>query len=778
MNNRARASMRHSKPWLSFLAMTTGLLTMSLAGSSFAAKPKASKSKIKSSVAISSSQIPDSFALGRDSDQEPCTLARTWKDNRISQFDRSYQMMCRGVAAELSSGNIVIIRRGYEKEFLATRESLKSCAESKMVDVSDLGRVEARLCYDQTLGRPVLLTIYGTSDFLYIAEVNPSSQAPLEVAMRTLSGKGKLLIDRYAEATPSFDIKSLPEAPAGTMIVKAADKGDLTFNSQIVLANGIRLNQRGAFVEASRILNGGLSRLTSETELSTRIEYALEAALADSNIRQYADSEGHFATAQDLLSKDDGRRVTDFVYRKQATYLALDAINHLDWPKALEALKPRTDPTKPLLDSSIVSSLNQTSSTSGDKASVTVVARENLSNLFLEAQRNWALSVAHAGLNHIDESRKALDLAKGYVDILQLAVSSDSLISLKARIERQYGRLSAKEDKVEAAINSFDCALDLLQGGTRKNPLGCRFQSSTSLAQASLVSGPIVAETKLERAAILSRKKGISRREIISAYSEAIDASLASSAAGEHPSSDLEPYLDTLVLEIKANPDRVTEDLYFKAIQTIGQPAVARQMAQLQNVVSADKAVGAKVRDRAELERRIVQLRYQIASNDTLEPSVRAQMEQERQIAENRLAVVRSELSSNDRFSLVDDQLVKIDEIQAVLDPGEFYLKVSQLKDSSYAIAISRKKTYIYKLQVDSSTIASLSQKVRLSIRDDSAYIPNFDVKSAYQLFSLVSGPAQSALSKTRALIVDPSGPFKKPTGKRARDRKNVDEAL
>ena len=708
-------------------------------------------------VRATETSAPDSFLLGRDANGEPCTASRTWNDPRVSKYDRTYAIICRGVAAGRSQGTLMIINADYP-------DALKeNCAQDQAAEIKDIGQVQARQCFDGQQGIPLVSASFKRGKYLYRGEAAFTATGPMEAGLRTLAEVAPPIKDRYQDDAASIDPASLPAAPA--VSTASAAVGTDSFLPEVTLGQGILLNQQGSYVEASRMLNDGLSRLRPDTATFTRAEFDLEAAVADSNIGQFASADAHFGDAKALLGDNAADKVGTYLLRKLSTYEALDAINRRQWNDALAALQSGEIATNPLMDTATLATLNQSSSSNRASGSTAVVDRGELANKLLEAQRNWAASVAWLGAGDNDKASGALDQAVVYVNLLQQSVRADSLLGMKARIERQRGRLLARQGKTKEAIASFDCALALLQGGVLKDAGGCQFDLAPSAAILSVTgtgafAGPVIAETQLERASLLSRDTSLSPDNVITAYSGAIDSLLASSDVGERQPVELEPYFDILIRKAAADPASGADELYFKAIQAIGEPAVARQVAQLQTVVTGDSALGAKVRDRSELERRVVQLRYQISTNATLDAATVADLDQQRQTAENELIAINTQLAADPHFRMVDDQLVKIADIRAALKPGEFYLKVTQLKQHAYAVVIGRGETFMYRIAVGSDALTTISNRVRMSIRDDSGQLPYFDVQAAYALFHLISGPAETKLRLARAIIVDPSGPL------------------
>lgn len=699
--------------------------------------------------------LPDTFLLGRDATGEPCSASRTWNDPRGTRYDRTYAITCRGAAAGRSYGTLVIVDAAHPW-------SDENCADAREVKLDRIGVVAARQCYDAKAGIPLVSATFKRGKYIYRGEAVFTATSPMETGLRTLAGLERLT-DRYADNRPDITASGLPAVtlPAASATPEPVREA---FLPDVILGNGILLNQQGAYVEASRLLNGGLSRLTPETSMITRAEFYLEAGIADSNIGQTTAADAHFSEARRLLASAGADQVSAYLLRKLSTYEALDANNRRQWRKALDALEAGESPENPLTDMATVSALNQPATGTATTAGA-IADRGELSGRLLEAQRSWAASIAWLGVRDTKKSTETLDQAVSYTDMLQRSVRADSLLGIKARIERQNGRILAFQNRPGDAVKSFDCALALLQGVVLADSKLCRFDLQPSAAILSVTgtttfAGPIIADIQMERASLLSRDRTVNRAEVIKAYSTSIDALLAARDLGARPPAELQPYFDILV-ESAANgrsPEAV--ELYFKAIQSVGEPAVARQMAQLRDVVTGNGALAAKVKDRNELERRVIQLRYQISSSGTLDETGRAALETQRNEAENRLLEVNAELTNDPQFKLVDDQLVRAAEIQSVLNSGEYFVKITQLKTRSYAIVLSPRRAWLFRVAATSDQLSAIASRVRASIRDDSGKIPFFDVSASYALFTLIAGPAAPELRLARSIIIDPSGPL------------------
>ena len=698
---------------------------------------------------------PDTFVLGRDANGEPCQISRNWRDDRLSNpFDKAWAITCRGVTAARAQGWLLAVKDG---ESLAA----EGCGAPSPVRIEGVGAAEARACFDSRLALPVVRVTLSKGGVRYTGAALATAMGPLEGAIRTVAGRsGPPSADGTTK--PSFDLASLAAAPAPALARSAGNDVD----PAALLQTGIALNHRGQYVEASRLLNDVLSRLASDTPPLIRAELELEAGLADSNIGQFDAASDHFDRGNTLIAGQPGVDRAAFLQSKQATYRGQDAINRRQFAAALALLGSAQATTDPLKDPATLAALNQPPPRSGVRAALTSADAAQLSRLLLEAQRSWARSVAYLSTNNIAGARQALDEGLVSVDQLQRMVPADAVAALKARVQRQYGRLAARDGKLAEAVQAFDCALATLQnvavagGGAcpLDLPRGERVGPATIATRAAAGGGgPMVAETELERASLLARLPGIDRARVLNDFADATDTMIASGASGNIVPAAMEVYLDLLAATDARTPSEENEERFFRALQSVGEPTVARQIAQLQRIVTADGPTAAKVRDRAELERAVVRLRYEIASApaDKL-----AGLEADRLATEAKLAAVDASLAGDPRFRVTDDAPVKIAELRAALRPGEAYLKIVQLRNRAFGIMIDGKEAKVYGLAAPAATIGAIAARVRGSIRDESGLLPFFDVAASYALFDLVTGPARGAVLGAKALVIDPSGPL------------------
>jgi len=704
----------------------------------------------------------DSVSVGSDAAGDACTATRTFSDRTLpGLFNASYAITCRNVSASRALGFVRVVRQ--DAAALRAVEGSMRCGTPRPVTVPALGEVQARRCVDSVLGQETVSLTARRSGATIVASGIPSVAGPLANAMRWAAGGAAAA----AEGEPAaIDVAALA-LPAGGPAA-AASSGD--FDAGVALQQGIALNHRGMHIEASRLLNDALSRLPADADPALRADLSLEAGLADSNISFTQAAQEHFARANALIDAGVGERRAGLL-RKRDTYVALDLLNRRQFRRALaslDQLASRTDVAQPLQNIALVRSMNQPAARSGDlSGSVAVPDTDMLYRLVMDAQANWARSVALLALGDPSGSARALDAADAaYLPLSGERIQQGPVLWLKSRLERQRGRLAARRQDWPVALASFDKAVDTLTLG--------------AVGTGGTGREPAIAELKLERAAIVAQQGGASG-VIRTAYGDAIDAMIASGAGEGVVPRGVDRYLDLLVAESAAGARDDTYDRFFRAVQSLGEPAVARQMSRIQKVVTADPAVGAKVRERADLEREITRLRYQIA-DAAAAPAAgaatpAAALEKQRQAAENRLAALDLELRGNMRFGSAEDRPATVAEIRSALRPGEVYFKVSELGGHVYGMLIAADATAIYRSEAPTAALEAMAARVRASIDgqiEEGRLLP-FDVAVASLLFHQLAGPAEDRLLRAAAIVVDPSGPLERlPAGVLVTDRASI----
>ncbi len=388
-------------------------------------------------------------------------------------------------------------------------------------------------------------------------------------------------------------------------------------------------------------------------------------------------------------------------------------------------------------------------------------ARE-LDKLLLRAQANWAKSVALLALGDEAGANTAVEAAEHNLEPFQSGqVNPVVALWMQARVDRQRGRLAARAANWPVALAAYDSAADALRQSAIATNSGAE---------------PAIAQLLLERASILQRQ-GTTGEPLRAEYQQAVDALIDSGMPGGVPPAGLEQYLDLLVATNSSAADKTSEEDFFRAMQAVNKPAIERQMNRIRSILQADPAVGAKLRDRADVERDLTKIRYQIAELDAAHKDQAADLEHRRSAAQDQLTRLDADLASDPRLKLYEEQPATVQEIRGALRPDEAYYKLTELRGKDYGILITPQDTLIYRVDAPAQALSALAARVRDLIDGQlgQGRLAPFDVAAAYTLYRLVAGPAADRLKATSALIVDPSGPLERlPMGVLVTDQDSV----
>lgn len=697
--------------------------------------------------------LPDQAELGRNGAGDPCVATRYWDDpaNR-DPFAVSYAMTCRGATA---SRHLAVARKLRSADAKAMDANLQ-CGEASETTVAGLGPVRSRRCYDRQLGLETVETrMVRGRDVLSVSAVR-TAQGPAEELLRLLAGTSIAYTDRGRTVAPVVEVSKLAAGPA------AAEGALVGVDTDTAIDQGLRLIHAGLYVEASRILNDALSRLPVDAPVQRRVELLLVSGLADSNLRFFDSGNDYFKRADDLLAANPGLPDAALLARKRRTYAALDLLNRRSFGDAEGALGLITQTSNtsatPLMDPAVLRMVNQPAASrrGGVEGLVSTPDITALSQLVIDAQAAWARSVALLAQNKPVESAQALKGADRAIEALAgERIDQRQVRWLNARIERQRARLLLRDGDRAGAVAALDRAI-----------------SSLRQAQAEGLSGPTLAETELERAGVIARGGGDST-VLLANFDTAVTSLIASDSQGAILPPAIEQYLDLLVTDANARPDGPSAERFFRALQAVGDPAIARQFVALQSVVAADPKLAARIQDQADLEREITRLRFAIDANPA--PANRGELDAQRNKLEGELDTLHTELLNDKAYRTVNDAPVTLAELRASLLPGEAYFKLTRVRNYVFGTLIDAQGVQIYRVKNPDVEIEPLADAVRASIDGGGDKLAHYNVGAAYALFQLIAGPVADRLVAAKALVVDANGPLQKlPIGVLVTDKESV----
>ncbi len=678
------------------------------------------------------------MTLGNNANGERCTASQNWTDQAqpgFTKYPDVFSINCAGAVTDA----LARVRLFQSAAARSTASADLKCGVPTAITLAGFDRANARRCFDPSLGFATVVIDADKAGTVVQISAAPNALGAGYQAALLLIGQTPAEGEVTSARTP-VDLASLAALPASF----ADAQGDIgpREDATTVLARATELNFRNLSADASRFLRNELSRLPANTAPRVRAQLLLEAGLADSNIRFFRSAAVNLDAAEAVikgLTSDDQRALQS----KLDTYRGLHALNQRDFAGASKILEPLSDRTNESVSLIALNSgiIDRTDIRSAITQPDLDLARE----IVIGIQGNWALSVAKLSLGNRSDASKAVEKARRDLASLNLAlegqrIEKDGLYWLDARLVRQLGRVQAETGDFNGAVASFDSAIETLLGSVR--------------ARTFAENDPVIAELRLERAAIIDRA-GRPAAEVEAAYNAALDAMLtAREASSGFSTALLHPFLDDLAGRM-ANGDKVAASRFFAALQVSGESSAARQVSQLQEIVSEDPAIATKLRERQDLRRRLSELAANIAETRNLGGQVDL-LEQDLIRTRAAYADIEADLAANARLAQVSDRPADLATLQAKLKPGEGYVRLTVMNDRVFGILIESDRAYPIRPKLAASDILGLARAVRRSTDPgEDGVVPDFSVSSSAVLYQTLFSEVDGALKAKSELAFD-----------------------
>lgn len=699
--------------------------------------------------------VAEEFALGRNANGDPCTASKSWTDPALGgdrvKFADAYSINCRGATA----GSLARVRVfESEQQRAGFTEGLRCNAGGAVpLPLEGFGEASVLRCVDPGLGYSAVIVNADAAGRQYQLAAAPNAVGAAYQAIRILAG-----LDAAENATSArtpIRLSDIPEFTGDTPAsVASGDELDA------ILSRGISLNFRGLNADASRYLTNALTTLPTSAPAAIRAELLLEAGLADSNIQFFGSAAKNLDAADAAIKRLDASQQNRLMPKLQI-YRGLDALNQRKFGDAQRTFgafaRQQASSGGNLSDANTLVLLNtrgiSTPVEDGEKqaetdvrSSIALADAEVLREAFLQIQAYWGLSVAELSLGQIDAAQRAVDLAKQRMATLEEALAAerireDGLFWLRARLDRQEGRIQAENGQFAVALRSFDSAIRQLTQG--------------ALARSGTGNEPAIAELKLERASLIARA-GFGPQQVEEAYDAAVEALLLAREDNAAISTSLlQPYLDRLVVKV-GNGDKVAAARYFEALQVASESGAARQVSELQDIVSKGSQVGGKLRDLQDLQRQLNELDLKIAEARAAAQSS-TELEQRRRAVQDQYFALDAELQADQRLGGVSNKAAELGELQAVLRPTEAYARFVIMGDRAYGILVEKGAAHAIRPSEDLDDILELSSSLRYSIDGemDQRRLRRFRVSSAVSLYQSLFSQVDAVLRTKEELVVD-----------------------
>jgi len=685
------------------------------------------------------------FNLGENASGDPCVAVQNWTDPSYGEsavkFSNAYSVNCRGA----TTGALGRVRIFDSSAGLMAFSDTLSCGERQIVSMEGFENTTVRRCNDSGLGFNAVVADAERDGAYYQVSSAPNAIGATYQAARILAG-----LDSPQSATSTLKPFELSDVLAADGLTLSTSRERTNETVDSVLGQGTALSFRGLHSDASRYLNTAVNSLDESASNRDRVELKLEAALSDSNIKFFSSADKQIEEAKTIIETLDSSEQLA-LRPKLRNYEGLHALNKRDFLQVRALLSPlvngqRSDASQ--LDSSTFIRLN---SSNADNAaditsSLSLPDERILREEFLYTQAAWALSVAEISMGNQEGASSALDNAQERFDLLKNLLRSarirqDGIYWMDAQLARQRGRLEATRGDYTRSLKLFDSAIESLTRG--------------SIAKLGTGTEPAIAELKLERAAI-SARAGLPQDKIDSAYEEAVEALLESREDGStFRTTVLRPYLDGLVERIN-NGDVTAQEKYFMAMQVTGETGAARQISQLQEIVSTDSASGALLRDVEDLQREITELDLLISEAQVKGDRV-SDLETRRAAKQQSYFELDSQIQSDARLSSISSRPASISDLQAVISDGEAYVKFNLVGEQIFGILVQKNSVRTIRPSQSAKDVLIFKDRLRASIdgQIESGTLPEFSVASAVVLYQILLGDIDDVLTDERYGITD-----------------------
>ncbi len=684
--------------------------------------------------------LMDSFPVGSGGSALCQAQSKSADDTLIDMFDRAWTMVCRDAATPI--GQLFALRgdtASTDARIIPLRGSGSTCGAWAAVTFGELAGVSLARCDNDNL-----LYRYKSGKTTYYALGLRAYDDALRLGMRTV------VADRLI--AEKLEIATTGDGDAAAFARAQTEALDLA----TALAEGYRRNNSGNYVEAAQFFdtlqqqaqNSEAGTKESAAQRTQRLhEYSINRALQLSNLGEFKQADTLFAEAARIPVTDRVQlrlrrnfEAMHFLNQQRLT----DAVAVLDRPVAALGAGVSADGDGVKIGEQIAAEINGSNvslASLGVKQETSLTPDERAAIIDAQALQLRGTILRLQG--KADEGRANMAQALG--DAVKIRGGRVvSIARLRAQIMTELAMVEEDRGNFGVARALFDDALVLLE---------------TTYPETSAVNN-----VRARLAAYLVRRG--SNAEALALYRRVIATATENGVGTTGLTNQLRPYFDLLSNGIGRDP-ALTSDL-FLATQTLIRPGAADSMEVLSRELQAGSSDAARLfrqsvtlsrdieRGRIELARRV-----QLAQQDAAaQPLLKAQQDSLASLAGLQTAT-QSALSAFPQFRAVSKQTISLDELRAMLKPGEAYFKLAVAGNAVYAVYADQGGATGYRLPISASEMDRKVQALRATISTWENGVPTtyaFDVALGRELFVDLFEPVAQRVMKTRHLIFEPDG--------------------
>ncbi|MBC2778033.1 CHAT domain-containing protein [Parasphingopyxis marina] len=682
--------------------------------------------------------LEDSFRLGSGTGLLCRVQSRLTDPAMATMFDRAYAIVCRDAAEPV--GYIYALRTGTDAEarLAGLRQAKVECGATRAaVTIADIGSVGKWDC--GLRAAEVAYTVYAHSsgDTLYVAEGLTGYDSALQLGLRTIYTDTMLPGELSIATTGMGDEAAFARVQAGTLDTDQA------------LAEGYRRNNSGNYAEAAEFFETLLQRNAENGGANSNEragEYLINQALQQSNLGDFETADATYARALAIPSASPTQ------LRLRRNFQALHLLNQQRPEEALaildDGLAALMTPGAEAEDAAITSDTSQQINSGSEFARqlggeeserLTVTERA----IILDAQARQLRGAILRIQGRTDEARTALSRS-----LTEIATVRDGRVRSTARLRAQALTELAEIDEAEGSFASAEA----------------RLQLAVSLLEAQYPLSIASSAAKARLAAYYARRGATDTA--LGLFAQVVAENRGRATPRTSLENQLSPYFELMLDEMPTNPGLAAD--FFLATETLVRPGVANTQAVLARELSNGNDEAARLfRQSVTLTRAIETARIELARLRGIEQPTSLTFQRiaalETELAEltEGQAATTAQLAGFPRYQAVSTAALTLEDLQASLQPGEAYVKLSQVAGQVYVIFVTQDSVLPYRPDLDADI---LDGRVTL-LRETISFVDNgqrltfpFDVRQAFDLFTELLGPVAGRMAGVDHLIVEPDG--------------------
>jgi len=671
--------------------------------------------------------VRDSFPVGTGG-ETVCTAQVITRDPAlVDMFDRGFSILCRDAAAPVARIFALRTRGGDPIARLAgLRAARATCGAEEAAGIDKLPGARLVKCRLNEGGVGYRAYHVRGGNSVYIAEGLEGYDSAVQLALRSLHADRVLEGEVAIATTGAGDAQSFARLQAGN-----------TAGSRL-LAEAYRRNNAGNYAEAAEFF---AALGASSTDGNGRAEALTNEALQKSNLGAFAEAEALFERAAQLAAGDAvllrqlrNQRAMHLLNRNQLT----GALAELDRPIAARAAAPGASLADLVIDADTAAELS--------------------------GQSRGGESLGGFGQLTAQEKSRVLDAQALQLrgSVLRLQGRLPQAVAALAQAERDLAAVRA--GRLASALWMRAQILSELAGvaeAQKNNEEADRYHlAGIQLLQQDVPGSPAWSNANGRYAAFLGRSgRGDEARAI---FKQIVDANASGAAASPALRQHLRVYFE--LLTAADAPAGAAADL-FRASQLLARPGVARTQAVLARELSAGTGEAARLfrqslNQNREIERTrvaIARLRADPATPPERVAFIETQLERLRQ----EQVATQAKLAQFPQFRAVAAALMTGEEMQALLAPGEAYVKLVVLEDASYSLLVTPATVRAAKVRMTALRLEEEVTALRASIahiEDGRTVTYPFEVAAAHQLYAAFFAPFRQELADVKHLIFEPDG--------------------